>query len=567
NLIPFSLVDRVEVATDAGSSVYGADAVAGTVNIILRNDFEGLELTGSTKRTEAGAGNQYQVGLLAGAQGERARITFAAEYYDRGRVLIGDRDYSSPSTRFIRVTESGDIVDPFGIGGLPTGASDNFGFAIDQPPGPGAPLIAGLFRYTEGTSDIGIPNFSEFLTASNPTPSILSNSAYNDSDERRRADLVGELERLSLVTNGEVDLNIFGHDTKFYFEGMYLNRQTTAIQASPNIFFPQIMPTIPLINADDGTPVISGGEPVYVDNPYNPFPSSIYEPILTLEDLQQRFDVELQQVRMVTGFTGDIGGGWFGERNWTYDAYFSYDRGTGFAAEPTLFEPHYILSIRGVAQTTDGDIVCGVPGFDQVPGQQFDGSLSPSTCVPFDLSDPAVYSGGQYGEGTFPSEALRNYLMAQRTNRTVIEQYVANGFIQGDLFNIPGGDTVKIGVGYEFRRDIIDSQADVTGVQGAGAFANIEGLTKGSRDFNEIFGEVNIPLIVGKPGIELLNIDGALRFTDETNFGSDLTYRARVQYKPVDWFSLAGGYGTSFRAPNLRESFLNDQGGGIGGAI
>ncbi|MEM1103681.1 MAG: TonB-dependent receptor [Pseudomonadota bacterium] len=571
NLIPFSMVERLEISTDAGSSVYGADAVAGTVNVILRTDFEGVEFSGNFAEPEADGGRQYQIGAIAGAQGDRARVTFAAEYFDRQRVLIGDRDYSAPSTRFIRVNEAGDVVDPFGIGGLPTGASDNFGFVLGTPTNATSSfdLFPGfaLFRFTEGTSDAGIQNFSTFTSAVNPTPSILSNPAYNDSEERRQADLVGDLERLSLVANGEVDFELFGSESQFYFEGLYLNRQNTSIQASPNVIFPQIPADIPLVDATTGLQVIEAGAPVFVDNPFNPFDGAGYEPILTIEDLQQRFNVELEQIRIVAGFRGDIDVGWFGDNDWTYDTYFSYDRGTGFVAEPTIFEPHFIQSIRGVAQLTDGRVTCGIPGFDQVPELQFDGSLSPVQCVPFNAASPTLYSGGEFGEGTFSSQEERDYLIAQRNNRTAIEQYVGFGFLQGRLAQSPWGGDIQVGLGYEFRRDIIDSFGDFTGTQGVGLGASIEGLTQGARNFNEVFAEIDIPLITGRPGIELLNIDGALRYTDETNFGDDLTFRSRVQYKPVEWFSLSGGYGTSFRAPNLRESFLAQQVGGIGGAI
>ena len=93
-LIPFSMVERVEVLTEGVSAVYGADAVAGVANVILRTDFEGFEISMNTEQPSEKGGNINQVSMIAGAQGDRARITFAAEMFDRQRVLVGDRDYT-----------------------------------------------------------------------------------------------------------------------------------------------------------------------------------------------------------------------------------------------------------------------------------------------------------------------------------------------------------------------------------------------------------------------------------------------------------------------------------------
>jgi len=593
NLIPFSLVERVEISTDAGSSVYGADAVAGTVNVILRNDFEGLEFTGHFERPEADGGRLYQIGLLAGAQGDRSRITFAAEYFDRQRVQVSQRDFTAPGLRSIRVNENGDLLDPQGIGGISDGAADNFGFSFGAPtnatqfptlPGSPFPVINpffNFFAFTPGESDLGIDNFSTFCGIDNPggidapaglptfcTPfgvrpndqlPTLSLRELNDFDERQNSDLVGGFERLSIVTSGEVDLDVLGHESQFYFEAMYLNRQSVTTFAAGNNIFPSVPAFIPVVDAITG--LATGA---FVDNPLNPIDGVNFTPILSLENFQQVFDVELQQIRFVAGLRGDIDAGWFGENNWSYDSYFSYDRGTGFVSQPTVFTPHFIQSIYGVAQTTTGDIVCGIPTFN-LGVAPVDSSVNAGQCVPLDFSNPGLYTGGAFGGGAF-TDAEAGFLTALQTNRTAIEQYVGFGFLQGGLFQSPWGGQVNVGLGYEFRRDIIDSQSDISSVQGL-SFAGQEGLTRGARDFHEVFAEIDIPLITDRPGIELLNIDGAIRYTDETNFGDGLTFRSRLQYRPVDWFSISGGYGTSFRAPNLRESFLADQLGGAAGAL
>ena len=77
----------------------------------------------------------------------------------------------------------------------------------------------------------------------------------------------------------------------------------------------------------------------------------------------------------------------------------------------------------------------------------------------------------------------------------------------------------------------------------------------GNRDINEFFGELSIPLVNGKKGIESLELELAGRLIDEENFGSGETYQIKGAYSPVDWLTFSAGYGTSFRAPDTGENF------------
>lgn len=590
SLIPFSLVERAEVLTAAGSSIYGADAVAGVVNVILRTDFEGFELTTNVERPEEDGGSQWQVGFIAGAQGDRARVTFGAEYHDRQRILAGERDFSS-QFRDIRVAEDGTVFSinrsPFFDNVILAGFTSDSSLPVGSLGGPiggsagNAPGVFDTrFFVTPGQTDIGIANFSS-CDGLPPAPAGVRDFGqqtaggrvrcrdnfpyfdfYNDQDERRNSDLVGDLERFSFMTQGEVDLDWFGTDNQFYFEAFFFDRQTFAKGATEQIF-PDVPRAIKQLDANGNVVVDGSGNPILVDNPLNPFGDDI-APILTLDSLPQTRDVELQQFRFVGGMRGGFAGGWLEQHDWKWDAYFSYDRGTGFVAQPILFEPHLTLATFNVVQNFDGSLSCGIPD----PTNQVGAFITQRECVPLDFTRLDLYTGGPNGEGAFSDEEF-DFLVGNRTNRTAIDQYVANAFVDGELFDSPWGGKITGGVGFEYRKDTINSQNDITGVQGLNAAENplVEGETIGSRHFTEVFGEVNIPLITDRPGIELLNIDGAVRWTDESNFGSDVTYAGHLQYKPNDWVSLSGGYGTSFRAPNLREQFLADQGGGVSGTL
>jgi iron complex outermembrane receptor protein len=603
NLIPFSLVDHIEVLTEGVSAVYGADAVAGVVNVILREDFEGVEVTLNSELPGDPGGEVKQASLIAGAQGERASIIFGAEVYDRQRVRVGDRDFSH-CLRDINVTPSGEIL---------SNCNDGFFDNVVLAPGISGPGNDIWALYTPGQTNIGVPNFSDWTAlpdpqALNPANGDWSGSMgneinnrqfhdfYGDQDERRMSDLVGELERLALMMTGRVDMDWWANE-EIFFETYYLNSRTLSIATAEQIF-PDIPAFIPQEDVN-GNPVVyttdqlwetdqvdpdtgtcdpnaadgfepgqnipagafpcagalrfAAGTPILVPNPLNPFGVDAV-PILTLEDLPQTRDVERELMRFVGGLRGD-----FGDSTWRYEAFASYDRGIGFQAQPILFEPHLRLATLTTRLDADGNVICGVRN----PTGGLGGFDTPSECVPLDAfglnSNGAVFTGGATGEGVL-TDAERDYLIGNRTNRTVVEQMLWGAFATGDLFTI-GDRTIAAAIGAEYRTDTISSQNDITGVHGHNAAENPlqEGETHGERSIVEAYGELNIPLL------ETLAMDAAVRYTDEENFGEEVTWRARLAWSPLDWVTLSGSAGTSYRAPNLREQFLADQGGGIGG--
>jgi len=618
NLIPFAMVERVEVLTEGVSAVYGADAVAGVVNVILRDEFEGLEVTANTELPTDNGGDVAQMSVIAGTVSDRGSFTFGAEYYTRSRVKTGDRKFSD-CYREINETEAGDILSV---------CYQTFFDNVILAPGTvdavsGAAADDDWIFYSPGVTNLNRPNYSTWTA--NPglvdpqtvDPSFGNRGSfanfgfydfYNDQDERRQADLVGELDRISLVTTGKVNMDWWANE-EVYFEAYYLNSQTFS-RASTEQIFPDILGMIPQIDVngnvvvsqtdmawaadqldpneflDDGvTPnpqfnqcdpnaaagfapgenipgsafpctgalQTAAGQPILVANPLNPLGIDAL-PILTLESLPQTRDVERQQARFVTGLRGD-----FGDSSWTYDAFFSYDRGVGFQAQPILFENNLILATQTLRLNAAGEVECGVPN----PTSGFGGFDTPNACVPLDIfgvnSNGNPWTGGETGEGVLTA-AEEAYLIGNRTNRTVVEQTMVSGYATGDLFEL-GGRLVAGAIGAEFRTDTITSQNDITGVNGFNAAENPlqEGETFGERDIFEVFGEINIPLH------DTLNFDGAVRFTDEENFGNETTWRARLAWAPLDYLTLSASAGTSFRAPNLREQFLADQGGGIGG--
>lgn len=94
NLIPLGTVERVEILKDGASAIYGADAVAGVVNIILRKEFDGVRWSAQYGSSSESDGQETRLGLTAGKSGERYSATFSLDHFSRDAVMAKDRSLS-----------------------------------------------------------------------------------------------------------------------------------------------------------------------------------------------------------------------------------------------------------------------------------------------------------------------------------------------------------------------------------------------------------------------------------------------------------------------------------------
>ncbi|PCH63062.1 MAG: hypothetical protein COC19_01745 [SAR86 cluster bacterium] len=126
NAIPLVMTERVEVLTDGGSALYGADAVAGVVNIIMRTDFEGFELYGDIQGTEA-AGSAYDATVSGiwgwSSQSGDTHFVLSAERFERDPVSVSDGNFFNSSSEFLgTVSSAGTLISSPAFGGnLPDG--------------------------------------------------------------------------------------------------------------------------------------------------------------------------------------------------------------------------------------------------------------------------------------------------------------------------------------------------------------------------------------------------------------------------------------------------------------
>src|SRR5213596_2799149 len=161
NLIPFSMIDHIDILKDGASAVYGADAVAGVVNFFLIHKFRGLEIGGTYGNTDLGASNdmgEWEAWLKAGTGDDKTDIVVIADFYQRdGGLFSRDRDISS----------NGNFV-PFG----------GFDVRSGNEPGRvhGSRLIPSLFFSANSPTPHSAPNVatSPFYTNPFAVPGIIN---------------------------------------------------------------------------------------------------------------------------------------------------------------------------------------------------------------------------------------------------------------------------------------------------------------------------------------------------------------------------------------------------------
>jgi iron complex outermembrane receptor protein len=145
NLIPFSIVDHVDILKDGASAVYGSDAIAGVVNFFLIHKFRGLEIGGAYGNTDLGASNdmgEWEVWIKAGTGDDKTDIVVAADFWERtGGLFARDRDISS-TNNFIRFggLDAGSGYFPGRVGGFRLLPSMFFGPGGLPLPGVNTPL-------------------------------------------------------------------------------------------------------------------------------------------------------------------------------------------------------------------------------------------------------------------------------------------------------------------------------------------------------------------------------------------------------------------------------------------
>jgi len=448
NLVPSSMIERVETLLDGASSVYGSDAIAGVINLQLRDEFDGFRVDGSVTQPFESGGAARRVSALMGSTGENGKFVAAIEYRQQDELDFRDRDYQrADNGQFcsLDIEFNNETGEEFRNCGGAIG-STIFRPVFASPFGQGAEIGGGtgFFAVTNSRD----PNFrSGTLEA--------QDNLFNDQ------------EALTAYVSADREVNLLGLEpSRLFFETSFSNVQTNV----RNGFHGQLFPT------------------VAASNPFNPYGDSTFGldavPVIFSPIRRSDIDVDVTQYRLTAGIDGDVS---FLD-DWSYEASAQYSRSIGDSIRPVVLEDRLGLTLNTTVQNADGTFSCGLETAGDVFG--FD---STSPCVPVNLFAPSLYNGAN---PQFATQAEFDYLNGERSVTTKVDQMVLSGFFTGPLFEMPtGAGELQVVLGAEYRLDGLDSGTDTIASTGgaAGFFADRRSI--GEVGQFEAFGELDILMI------------------------------------------------------------------------
>jgi len=607
NGIPSALIERVETITGGASAVYGADAVGGVTNFILRDDFEGLEIDTQYGTTEAGDGDENRLSAVLGSNfaDGRGNVTFGLERYSRKEALEIERDfytdrYSDPYAAgtfgFLQGTShlfcTFDCPSPVAVNAL---------FA-KRPAGTNvfSPLSGNLFRQFDfnanGTifvngSQAGLSKYaggydeffqSKVLDSSIPgSQSVINGLKWHNDD----ALVSAPQERYSFFGSGKFDITdtvtlttratlaesktetlLFGTNAIFGWEGKVPFNPTTDSPVNPSLNYRDAAVVASVLanpSAFANPSFIATGKP----GAQHPVPLEL---AVLLNSRTSFFTGgSAQNADWIPGWnpdsslpgrsTSNTNNVWQVEtgidfelpvRDWTGEAYVSH-------GESSTYNNAYgnlsLARYRAMIALPDYGRNAAVSGNQNGASAGF--GAADVTCT------SGFYNTYFAGDAAL-SEDCFNAVKADLQTRTQNTQDIIELNLQGSIMDLPAGEA-RGAIGYQNRQnsakfvpDILQSTSSFTD-QVIGVYPT--GYMDASTSVDDFYAEALIPVISGVTGVELLELELGARFSDYEHTDQETTWKALINWQVNDWARLRGGFNRATRAPNIGELFLGSQ--------
>lgn len=507
NVIPLSLIDRVEIVTGGASAAYGSDAVSGVVNLSLDHDFEGVKgdiQYGISTYDDVSA---PAVSLAAGRSfaDDRLHLVAGFDFYDNnGQLEQEARPWGDDNTALVtlpggppnRTQADNAVYSQLTYGGV--SALNNIPDLLGIQFGPGGEVLPFQYGSALGTTWMIGGDGVSMANEANIYPKVSRQSGY------ARATFEAS-DRLELFADA-----LYSH-TYAFSDSAYVatNRGPLAIDID-NPFLPQDVRDIMIANS--------------VDTYYMRRILGEQGPITNANDIDYQ--------RYGAGAKGEIGGGW----NW--DLVFQYsksnfyredggntnlrrlDLGTDVVLDPVTNDP-ICRSRLNNPSSTDPDI---------------------ANCVPVNL----------FGEGSLNGAAL-DYVSGTAILDSEQKQTLVSFNVSGSPFSTWAGD-VSVAVGGEWRKDQLDATTDPLSAVTGWYAVNSQPLN-GEVSVKEAYSEVVVPLMADQPMGYLLDVNAAVRITDYSTSGTVVTWKAGMNYSPTPDIRFRGTYSRDIRAPSVNELF------------
>jgi iron complex outermembrane recepter protein len=539
NVVPSLLISRIDVVTGGASATYGTDAVAGVVNIILDNKFEGLKVQVDGGETEYHDGGDMHAGAAWGksfADGKLHEV-LGAEYEDaQGIGACGEvrpwcaQGYSEfTNSGYLTNGQPHYIIGPGGTSFEPTtGMLDSLSPAgyLGQFNNAGTALVP----FNPGTYGTGLP-FTSTQDGAGP-------NAYDGVTIRP------PVIHYSLYSHTEYDVS---NTIQASLDLSFSQRRATNTQASDgpgapsNLIFPNNAYLTPSVAS------AMGGVPAF-----------LYED--TADELSLVNNTVNNAGRVVFDLKGDIVG------TWKWDGYYEWgENGTrqrlandivewlgvptaiGGAPAPAGTYDFFNWATNAVVNPANGSIQCAAT----IPGNAAYNPLA-AGCTPLNL----------FGTGNASAAALA-YAYRTLHEDDAYTQQVVSGSANGELFSGFGAGPVQAAIGAEYRHQMASVTHDLANQPWYDDYLLGYGNDyTGTIDVIEGFGEINAPLLKDLPLVKDLSLDLSVRETqnknDETGDGETEkfnfpTWKFSVLYDPTDWLRLRADRSRDTRAPSFYE--------------
>ncbi len=512
NSIPVNLIENVEVLTGGASAIYGSDAVAGVVNFILKDDFSGVAFSSGYETTEKGDADIFSSDLTIGGNFDdgRGNMVINFHYTDREDLFQGDRDFAF-FAQFDDVDANG---NPILIDGGSTGI-------------PSMAIFSGA---------LGTFSPDSFGITFNPDGSIrpFETGPVNDFYNYAPVNYIQlPQERYQITSMGHYDIT----DTVEVFGMAMFTSSKVPQQLAPTPIFQVSSFTI------DGSPFLTAESQQVLSDAFgdgddpdaNGIDATGGGALLRrrlLEVGPRISDDEFTSWQLQVGLRGSM-------NNWDWEVYGQ----TGDVRFSNTQEGN--VNRDRFDQALLLDLVA-----DPTGGTCMDTSSSGSTigCAPINI----------FGQGNI-SAAGAAFLRVAVQAHAIYEQTILGASITGDTsewFEMPGGaGAIGVAAGWES----IDNDFEFKPSQdlASGQIAGFNGSPPVAGDFDVTgwFGEVYIPLVADRPGIELLDLELAIRASDYSTAGNVVSYKVAGSYSPMPGLRFRSSFNTAIRAPSIGELF------------
>ncbi len=552
--IPITLVDRVEVSTGGASAIYGADAVSGVVNFVMKHDLEGVTARVQGGASQDGGGNSYLTAFSAGHNFDDGKgnvtATFEGTYQDRlfftqrSFTRVGGATFFVPNPNAATPGEPKFIPtnDAQFIFSAPTGAIDSTGTAnFPDFLGNGQPYNLGT--PVTGSTAIG--------SSGQPFANVLQGDYL--PNERR---YIGQLD-------GDYEFNRY---FKFTAEFKYAHVDSKSFSTPPFDDFTAISEDNAFLPANVAAAIHNNGSP----GPYGNF-GILSEDYLALRRAEE---IKRDTYRAVFDVQGDLP--LFGDfiNNFRYDLSYVYgqsdidDIDVGnrvedrfFAALDSVIGPGGTPVCRSNLNPADAPPnTLALLGFGSgfTDTDFFDPANWPATftpgpnsgCVPFNPFDPAA-----------KQKAAIAFITRNTHVHGVLMQHVVTGYVSGDFnqFKDWGFDgPLSVVLGGEYRKESSASTPDAFTQQSL-TFDSGTQPVRGSFDVKEFFAEANLPVLLDRGFAKELSFDAAIRQSSYSTAGDSTSWKFGGIFAPVDGLKFRATEAVAVRAPNIGELFAPQQ--------